>query len=101
MPPGLPGRVHARSWLLLSLALALAAPVLVVAGSWLAGASPNWAHLRATVLPDYARLSLLLAAGTGLGTLVIGVGASAMWAAKLEMGPVPTLSLSASSRASS
>ena len=78
MPPGFPGRVRVRSWLLLSLALALAAPVLVVAGSWLAGASPNWAHLRATVLPDYARLSLLLAAGTGLGTLVIGVGAA--WA---------------------
>lgn len=67
-----------RSWLLLALALVLAAPVLVVAGSWLAGPSPNWPHLRATVLPGYVWMSLLLALGTGLGTLVIGVGSA--WA---------------------
>ncbi|MBL4714761.1 MAG: iron ABC transporter permease, partial [Alcanivorax sp.] len=67
-----------RSLCLLLLALALATPVLVVAGSWLAGASPNWAHLSSTVLPSYLRHSLFLAMFTGTGTLLIGV--SAAWA---------------------
>ena len=54
-----------RSLVLLLLALALATPVLVVAGSWLAGASPNWGHLSSTVLPSYLRHSLFLALFTG------------------------------------
>ncbi|MBG12864.1 MAG: iron ABC transporter permease [Alcanivorax sp.] len=67
-----------RSLVLLLLALALATPVLVVAGSWLAGASPNWGHLSSTVLPSYLRHSLFLALFTGTGTLLIGVAAA--WA---------------------
>jgi ABC-type Fe3+ transport system permease subunit len=67
-----------RSLCLLLLALALATPVLVVAGSWLAGASPNWGHLSSTVLPSYLRHSLFLALFTGTGTLLIGVAAA--WA---------------------
>ncbi len=52
--------------------------MLVVAGSWLAGPSPQWSHLTATVLPVYLRHSLLLALLTGGGTLVIGTAAA--WA---------------------
>ena len=83
-----------RSLLLLLLALALATPVLVVAGSWLAGASPNWGHLSSTVLPSYLRHSLFLALFTGTGTLLIGVAAAwavLRYAARKRGGQRPTL----------
>ena len=69
---------HRRSLGLLLLALLLASPVLVVAASWVAGVSGNWQHLLDTVLPVYLANSLLLALGTGLGTLVLGTGCA--WA---------------------
>lgn len=68
--------VRGRSWLLLILALLLAAPVLVVLASWLAGPAPSWGHLVSTVLPDYLGYSLFLVFFAGTGTLLIGVGSA-------------------------
>jgi iron(III) transport system permease protein len=68
-----------RAWTsrgLLALALLFALPLLVVTGSWLAGLSPNWSHLAATVLPGYVINSLVLCLLTGAGTLVVGTGAA-------------------------
>jgi len=52
----------------------LAIPVLTVAGNlFRATENDTWAHLAATVLPDYIANTLWLAIGVGLGTAVIGV----------------------------
>jgi len=59
---------------MLSMAVAIALPVLVIAGSLLGGFSPVWQHLLETVLSDYIVNSLLLMLGVGTGTLVLGVG---------------------------
>jgi len=52
----------------------LALPILVVASYALYPGTEIWAHLVNTVLADYVFNSLMLAAGVGIGTLVIGVG---------------------------
>ena len=41
-----------------------------------AGTAATWAHLVATLLPDYIATTLLLCAGVGLGTALLGVGAA-------------------------
>lgn len=56
----------------------MASPVLVVAASWLAGVSGNWQHLLDTVLPVYLANSVVLALGTGTGTLLVGTASA--WA---------------------
>jgi iron(III) transport system permease protein len=56
-----------------AIALLIAAPILVVASSVATPAGPIWAHLAATLLPEYIGNSLLLMAGVGSGTLLIGV----------------------------
>jgi len=71
--PGLPDR---WSLLALTLALAVALPVLVVAASLLVPAGEVWAHLADTVLWDYVVNSALLAVGVGVGVIGIGVGAA-------------------------
>lgn len=76
LPTRAPRAPRVRSLLLLGLALVLAAPVLVVAGSWLSRPSGNWGHLIDTVLPAYVLNSLYLALLTGGGSLVIGVTAA-------------------------
>ncbi|ROR34637.1 ABC transporter permease [Inmirania thermothiophila] len=71
------GRAFALDpWRLTVLALAalLALPVVTVAAHVFHPAGEVWRHLVATVLAEYVRNSLLLAAGVGAGTLVIGVG---------------------------
>ena len=68
--------MRGRSWLLLALALLMAAPVLVVLASWLAGPAASWPHLASTVLPGYVGHSLFLALFAGAGTLLIGVGSA-------------------------
>ena len=57
----------------LLVALAVALPVLTVAGFLLVPAGGVWRHLAATVLGDYVTNSLLLILGVGGGTLVLGV----------------------------
>jgi iron(III) transport system permease protein len=73
--PGRPRRLGSALALLVSGLVAL--PVLSVAWTALGGVSPNWAHLWATVLPDYLRGTLWLSLWVGLGTAV--VGAATAW----------------------
>ena len=63
-------------WTLAALAVALVvlAPSLTVLWSLTAPASENWAHLRATVLPDYILNTLKLMALVATMTALIGVG---------------------------
>ena len=66
--------------LLTALCLLLALPVAGVLGSWLLADEQALAVLRhqaATVLPDYALQSLLLALGTGVGVVLVGTAAAA------------------------
>ncbi len=65
------------------LALLLATPVLTVLAFLFQPAGEVWRHLAETVLADYVVNSLLLMAGVGVGTLVIGV-ATAWLTATLE-----------------
>lgn len=58
----------------LAVAALCALPLLAVLGTLIAGRSPAWAHLAATVLPGYTVNSLLLALLVGAGVLVVGVG---------------------------
>lgn len=62
-------------WAVATVGVALlpAIPVLVIFAHLVQPAGPAWAHLRETVLGEYLRNSLLLAAGVGTGTLFIGV----------------------------
>ncbi len=67
-----------RNWNVVSLlaglsAGVLAVPVLVVLGSVFTPSGEVWAHLVATVLPEYVTNTLWLMAGVGIGVTVIGV----------------------------
>lgn len=56
------------------LALLLAVPVLVVAGSVFAGGTAEtWSHLAQTVLGEFVRNTLVMLTSVGLGVAVIGV----------------------------
>ena len=66
-------------------ALAVAAPVLVIVASPLLGGDGTWKHLRETVLGTYVRNSVLLAGGAGFGAAVIG--ASTAWLVTLFSFP--------------
>ncbi len=76
------GIAHGRRWswlLLLALATAalVAVPILSVGSNVFARSdSGTWAHLAATVLPDYIRTTLWLCAGVGIGVSLLGVGAA-------------------------
>ncbi len=62
------------------LCLLLALPVLGVLGAWLAADAAAWqvlAHQAATVLPDYALQSALLAGGVALGVMLLGSASAA------------------------
>jgi len=55
-------------------ALLICFPILVVAANLLVPRPDTWRHLAQTVLPDYIVNTGLLAAGVGLGVVVLGVG---------------------------
>jgi iron(III) transport system permease protein len=59
--------------LAVALACVLALPVLIVLANVFVPGEGTWAHLAATVLPDYIRNSLLLMLGVALGVTVGGV----------------------------
>jgi len=66
--------------LLTVLCLLLAMPVLGLLAAWFGADDASWAVLRhqaATVLPQYAANSALLAAGVAAGVIVLGAGAAA------------------------
>ncbi|KZX56815.1 iron ABC transporter permease [Halioglobus sp. HI00S01] len=67
------GAVFGWRLVLVSLALVLSLPVLVIVASLAQPYSDVWQHLRDTVLSDYVSNSFLLMAGVGLGTFVLGV----------------------------
>lgn len=71
------------SLIALSLALMVAAPVLSVLVNLVSGGTGGtWAHLAATVLPEYIASTLWLCLWVGLGSTVIGVStawATVMW----------------------
>jgi len=56
-----------------AIAIALAAPLLVVATSLFKPGGEAWDHLAATVLPGYVANSVLLVAMVAAGTVVVGV----------------------------
>lgn len=58
----------------LAVALVVLSPSLVVLWSLAAPASPNWAHLSATVLPTYIANTLKLMALVAVMTAIVGVG---------------------------
>ena len=68
----------AKAWRvsLVMIAMLASLPVLVIVASLLQPYSPAWRHLLDTVLADYVINSLLLMAGVGLGTFVLGVTAA-------------------------
>ena len=74
------GAVRSLPWLKLVALLAavlIAAPLVSVATHVFSGGTGGtWAHLAATVLPDYVLTTLWLCAGVGLGVAALGVGAA-------------------------
>ncbi len=68
-------RLGTRSWnaAAVAIAIALAAPIAVVAANLFVPGGQAWAHLVATVLPDYALNSAVLVALVAVGTTVVGV----------------------------
>ncbi|MBD2256795.1 iron ABC transporter permease [Pseudanabaena sp. FACHB-2040] len=56
-----------------AIALLMVSPILVVLSSIFANSSEIWAHLAATVLPQYIQNSVLLMLGVGSGVLLLGV----------------------------
>ncbi len=74
------GAVRSLPWLKLVALLAavlIAAPLVSVATHvFTGGTGGTWAHLAATVLPDYVVTTLWLCLGVGLGVAALGVGAA-------------------------
>ncbi|MFN4116254.1 MAG: iron ABC transporter permease, partial [Inhella sp.] len=67
--------------LILVLGLLLVLPVLTVLMAWLlldAAGWAQWQHLAVSVLPGYARESLLLTLGVAAGSLLVGGGCAAL-----------------------
>lgn len=58
------------------LCLVVAAPLLALLGFAGQPTAGLWAHLAATVLPEYLRNSVLLCLGVGVASLVVGTGAA-------------------------
>ncbi len=69
-------RLTADAWLLASLlaTLLLMAPLIGVGLGLIAPAGEAWSHVASLLLPRYLRQTLLLLAGTGLLTFLIGCG---------------------------
>lgn len=66
-------RRHSLPVLPLLLALLVVLPVLVVSSALLTPTREVWLHLGRTLLPEMSRNTLLLLAGVGTGTLLLGV----------------------------
>lgn len=73
---GLSDRQGSRLWSIgiVSIALVLAVPVLVIMAFLLVPTGDTWQHLADTVLADYVANSLLLMLGVAAGSLILGVG---------------------------
>jgi iron(III) transport system permease protein len=74
--PALP-RIGWLTALTAAIALLVVLPILSVgANVFTAGTGGTWAHLVATLLPEYIATTLLLCLGTGVGAALLGVGAA-------------------------
>jgi len=70
----------------LAVAALVAAPILSVWANLLSGGTgETWAHLAATVLPEYVANTLWLCLGVGLGVIVVGV--STAWLVTMHAFP--------------
>ena len=71
-------RLGVDGWTVGALVVAglIATPIIAVVRLALAPSDDIWPHLASTVLPHYLATTAMLAAGVGVGTLVIGVGAA-------------------------
>ncbi len=73
-------RIAPRSWLqasaLLTAALVLVPLISVGLSALSGGTAGTWAHLAATVLPDYLLTTLWLCVGVGAGVAALGVGSA-------------------------
>jgi iron(III) transport system permease protein len=86
MTPSLPSTplptLRPTRWLTgltLLIAALVAVPILSVATNlFSAGTADTWAHLAATLLPEYIVTSLLLCLGVGVGVVLLGVGAACL-----------------------
>jgi iron(III) transport system permease protein len=67
--------MHVNPWSLAALTVAAAIAIPLVAVVWLAlfPSDDIWSHLMATVLPRYVRTTLLLVLGVGIATVIVGV----------------------------
>jgi len=77
-PLAKPSTGHHSGWLLSALVVALLVCLPIAAVFWLA-LFPNeniWGHLSETVLPHYVKTTLLLMAGVGSLSVVIGVSSA-------------------------
>jgi len=61
---------------IITTALLLAIPLVVVVANVFVPAGEVWRHLAATVLQDYIVNSLLLMFGVAIGSLILGVGSA-------------------------
>ena len=80
MAPGAPAAGYRMRGLLSLICVALALPVLGVLGAWLAldaAALTTLSHQAGTVLPGYVMQTTLLAAGVGLGVMLLGTACAA------------------------
>jgi len=68
--------VNVRFWRVASftVALVVAAPILVVVSAWMTPAGDVWRHLADTVLAELLGNTLVLLLGVGTGVFVLGVG---------------------------
>lgn len=69
-------RLGADGWTLGIMLVAglIATPIVAVIRLALASSDDIWPHLASTVLPHYLATTVMLGAGVGIGTMVIGVG---------------------------
>jgi iron(III) transport system permease protein len=74
--PHFPKLSPLNSWTIavMSIALLIVTPILVVFSSIFTPSATVWQHLLTTVLPDYVLSSLCLMLGVGCCTIIIGVG---------------------------
>src|SRR3546814_6426239 len=68
-----PRRPGIFAWAGFAVALLFSIPIVSVLSNVFVPSKGTWAHLVATVLPDYVVNTLWLAIGVGIGVLVVGV----------------------------
>ena len=77
LPARAPSSARWLTWLTLAVAALVAVPIVSVATNvFSAGTDGTWAHLVATLLPEYIGTTILLCLGAGSGAFVLGTGSA-------------------------